>query len=798
MFLAVATLIAALFLAVTLNNKCYFASAAAETDLAKLQSSLESSRACARSKAALDLQKVGAEGLPAVPRLVQLLNDPVASVRWRSVAALGHIGHFPAEVREAVYAKIEDPDETVRLNTLFAVSRMGYLPPSDPGVVVAPNPDDRVNSEVFSVLLRGLSDRSTKVQYKALIHLIPQKIAKSGPKYLEEFKSLLTKLSDSSDSTVSAVSLSLLGHILGVQEVQKAIPNYKEKLIALRGAENEFARGSVEQMIALLDGKTYPFLLLTQKGSIELAKQRCDSGETATGDCYLYGDVLRFHGDEVGALEYFEKDCNGRSPGWGCEVLGNRAVANGNRTEGIKFYRLAAEVYMTQSPAILKLGDIYAAAGDQAEACHWYLRGCASRVEGACAKVEGCPDKDYVLQAKQPPLADRDAGQKAFTLGEEAERRGDIETALTHFKRGHELGGTFATLRLASLVARAGKSEEVERILIEGCDRLEPIICLRLGSVYADRGDYANAERAYKRGCVLDRVACSDSLAEFEKRRGNREGYARALKFSCENASGDARRAACEALSKLSDDTTIADSQIQSCNGGNPSDCRAVAQSYLAKLDNERAVEFQRRACEIDKSDFNCRGLFDTLWDLRRWDEYRKLGAALCPSDPLACLREAGLDAHLGETARALSGYETYCVLHKSREACSRMHRLAVDTRSAEELKVLFGRLCDGAREILSCGAMAALHAREDDSAKRDEYLEKATEFADAECVAGDSEACAGKGFFQCAAGWEREGKATIQKLCETSPRYCRFVEACPKAMAELMEGIKRRQSRDL
>ena len=93
---------------------------------------------------------------------------------------------------------------------------------------------------------------------------------------------------------------------------------------------------------------------------------------------------------------------------------------------------------------------------------------------------------------------------------------------------------------------------------------------------------------------------------------------------------------------------------------------------------------------------------------------------------------------------------------------------------------------------------MAALYARENDSAKRDEYLKKATEFADAECVAGNSEACAGRALFQCAAGAVSQGIAAIQKLCAASPRYCRLVAACPNAMAELMEGVKRRQSMDL
>ena len=112
-----------------------------EREVSELLTELDSPRVCVRSQAALDLQKVGRNGAPAVPRLVELLKDKDDSVRWRSVAAIGHIGAWDDRSISAVCSAFDDPNETVRLNTLFALGILPYKLAQD-GKGFAARPDD--------------------------------------------------------------------------------------------------------------------------------------------------------------------------------------------------------------------------------------------------------------------------------------------------------------------------------------------------------------------------------------------------------------------------------------------------------------------------------------------------------------------------------------------------------------------------------------------------------------------------------------------------------------------------------
>lgn len=786
--LAAITFLSAAWLVVSLHNDCYFESNQRIKDFDVLQANLSSARSCVRSKAALDLQKLGMAGKAAVPQLVELLDDPDPSVRWRSVAALGYIRHFPSSVREPIYKRIEDKHETTRLNTLFAVSRMQF----DPDTLVQ-KAHYKLSDEEFEVFLRGLSDQSSSVRYKALIHLSTKQIIKNGGKFKEAFQETLFKLTNDKDPRVEGMALAQLAKLIGLDAIQNKIPDYKSRIESFLVSNNTMVKRAAHLTMAELKGKTYPVLLEMAEGSADKAKEECDSGDRVYGGCYRFAELLMYQGKTSEALKYFKKDCGTgeQHPGYGCEILGDRALAAGDRKEAKRLYRRVASIHGTKNPSLIKIGDIYANDGDQGEACHWYLQSCLNGLDTGCTKAEECSGYGQVTKANELRAAqDFKKGQVSYQAAVTAEKKGDRAAARELYSKGHQSGFTLSTLSLASRFRRTGEQKEAIRILTEGCDTLEPLVCIRLGKLYRDMGDMVKAEEAYKKGCHRDRLQCSEYLAEFHLNSGNRSEAKPYLEYLCEYSTETNNNVACDKLEKIEEDAPIPGDLITSCNNGNNSDCSKLASIYTQKQDHERALEIHRKVCDQKKSSYNCKSLFDALWSLKRWDEYRLLSEEICSFDELACLRGATLDEHLNNFDQALASYEKLCFGDRLSQACGRIYRVAVKKYPTEELKDYFKRLCNVRKDIRSCGLLAALSGRDGDETSRDEYFTKAVKLAETQCATGDQKSCAGKALYICAAGKFDKGKKELQKLCDESSRFCRYVELCSDALNELLDDL--------
>jgi HEAT repeat protein len=304
--LAVITFLYATFFIVSLYDQCYFESKEVISDLAKLQTYLSSSRVCTRSKAALDIQRLGSTAEAAVPRLLELLDDPEPSVRWRSVAALGYIGYFPPFVRESIYKMMDDEYEITRLNTLFAISRIKVKPGSK-----ISDESHKISDETLEIFLRGLSDPSSMVRYKALIHLNTDQIIENEAKYKAAYQEVLFNLTSDNDPKVEGMALAQFGKLIGFEVAQREIPEFESRISSFIESDNEMVRRAANLTLAEMEGKKYPVLLEMPEGSADKAREEGESGEKVFGGCYHYAELLKYQGNMAEALKYKEACSSG-------------------------------------------------------------------------------------------------------------------------------------------------------------------------------------------------------------------------------------------------------------------------------------------------------------------------------------------------------------------------------------------------------------------------------------------------------------------------------------------------------
>ncbi len=92
------------------------------TEMPLLVKDLQSFHACVRSAAALDLQSVpNIEA--AIPHLLKTAEDRDDSVRWRSVAALGHSGLEWPQIKATAIRHLKDSNQTAVYNSIFALKK---------------------------------------------------------------------------------------------------------------------------------------------------------------------------------------------------------------------------------------------------------------------------------------------------------------------------------------------------------------------------------------------------------------------------------------------------------------------------------------------------------------------------------------------------------------------------------------------------------------------------------------------------------------------------------------------------
>lgn len=189
--------------------------------IATLSEELDSSVACLRSQAALDAQQFGSEASALVPKLVERLDDPDDSVRWRAAAAFGYIG----ETTPKGYAKlkellIHDPNQTVRYNSVFALANVEL---SDKGADLAPALKDQVADvrrnaiaylrEDASPADRQLLSPLVRTLLKDPLPLIRQIAAEaSGTLFLIELKDDVATLTSDPDKDVRESAARTVAH----------------------------------------------------------------------------------------------------------------------------------------------------------------------------------------------------------------------------------------------------------------------------------------------------------------------------------------------------------------------------------------------------------------------------------------------------------------------------------------------------------------------------------------------------------------------------------------------------------
>lgn len=120
--------------------------------LPDLVSELDSSFACKRSIAAFQLQKLGPSAEPALPNLISLVSDTDASVRWRAIAAVGHIRKSSPEVLEGIAHALKDNHPTVLHNALFAAREVNAESLASDILKHATNPDPSIGAYAISVV----------------------------------------------------------------------------------------------------------------------------------------------------------------------------------------------------------------------------------------------------------------------------------------------------------------------------------------------------------------------------------------------------------------------------------------------------------------------------------------------------------------------------------------------------------------------------------------------------------------------------------------------------------------------
>lgn len=199
------------------------------SDISTLLEELNSDKLCIRSQAAFDIQSQGKKGEPAVTRLIELLNDEEPSVRWRSIAALGYIGLFNEQINDVIFNALNDPNEHVRYNALFAMFRMGYQPPLNQNEKLVPIENYKYTDKNFEAFLQGLNDSVPRNQYKALLHLDMLQVINNGDKYRETLRTKFFELLNSPDDQVKTMAFFRIHDLLGEEDTKKLIPDYASK-----------------------------------------------------------------------------------------------------------------------------------------------------------------------------------------------------------------------------------------------------------------------------------------------------------------------------------------------------------------------------------------------------------------------------------------------------------------------------------------------------------------------------------------------------------------------------------------
>ena len=95
--------------------------------LPELTKDLRSEISCVRSLAAYQVQQIGKPAADLVPRLIELTSDEDASVRWRSVAALGYVGVKSDSVEKALITALGDSNPNAVVNAMFSLTELQYF-----------------------------------------------------------------------------------------------------------------------------------------------------------------------------------------------------------------------------------------------------------------------------------------------------------------------------------------------------------------------------------------------------------------------------------------------------------------------------------------------------------------------------------------------------------------------------------------------------------------------------------------------------------------------------------------------
>jgi len=780
------------YLFLDLHNSCYFTSADPEKNPEVLLEWLNSSRACVRSKAAFDLQNVWPLVKEAVPRLVELTKDPDDSVRWRSIAALGYIGVFTDEVKSAIYQAINDSNEITRVNTIFALSRMGYVPVENRDSL-KPISDYRQGEKEFRVLLQGLKDPSNKVVYKTLIHLNSKQITDNSKELKAEFEDAILKLTKSSDPQIKGFALASYSKILDPEKIKSITKDYQTQLSDLQNSADPMMKRSAESAVALMEGKNYPILLQMKPEAAEKAEKNCKADSVKNSmDCHLYAELLLYRNQSDEAYKYLEMACppNSTIASLSCEKLGDRERAKGNRSAAKSFYRRVAEIKGIRMDSPIKLGDMSKEEGDKKEACYWYMLGCAYKNEKACVSASACEGIEDLKKAKAfAAQTDYKIGQENFKAAEEARKNGKNEEARKLLEKSHENNFVLSTLELSRYWRRRGENEKAKSLLASRCNGLNHLPCINLGNIYEEERKFEKAREYYNLACLDNRDSCTDYLENMEARLGNREAAKKYLNLQCNEGWAHSKDRACETLKVLSN-PTIAPEQLKvSCEKGSSTDCNSLGEIYKKQIEPDKALRYYKIPCDRENSVSACSGYTRYLLELYRWDEYKKKINELCLKNSVNCLQKATLLERLSDWKGALLEYQKFCLVEKSKLACSKMRRMIDGLYSIEDQKKIYSEYCDTKNDITSCIARGLIFGRESDPDNQKRYLTKAAEIAARLCQSSDAEACAVQGLILCATNDSQKGTVMFKNACKLNSRLCGRESNCANALSYMNES---------
>ncbi len=185
---------------VYLPKICRARSSITKSSVPELIGELQSAQSCIRSSAALDLQKAGEAGSAAIPYLLALTDDRDDSVRWRSIAALGHgitndvnlDDPQVKEIQEAAVKALQDSHQTTRYNAVFVLGRLK-------------------SAEAVRGLAAALRDSDAEVRFRAAQDLSWSLDAERDKEILPETIALLTDLQNDPVEKVRARAAGTLG-----------------------------------------------------------------------------------------------------------------------------------------------------------------------------------------------------------------------------------------------------------------------------------------------------------------------------------------------------------------------------------------------------------------------------------------------------------------------------------------------------------------------------------------------------------------------------------------------------------